>query len=114
MSTTTYDFGDVVLIQFPFTNLVGSKKRPAIVVSSNSYNISQPDIVLMAVTSQLHATVSIGEFWITDWQAAGLIKPSAAKPVFFTFEQSLVLKTLGKLQSSDLSAIRNNIHSIPG
>jgi mRNA interferase MazF len=68
----------------------------------------------MAVTSQLHATVSIGELWIADWKIAGLVKPSATKPVFFTFEQSLVLKTLGKLQSPDQNALRNNIHAILG
>ncbi|WP_284681990.1 hypothetical protein [Adonisia turfae] len=28
----TYKFGDVVLVPFPFTNQVTSKKRPAVIV----------------------------------------------------------------------------------
>jgi mRNA interferase MazF len=33
-----FDFGDVVLVPFPFTSHQASKKRPAVVVSSRAYN----------------------------------------------------------------------------
>ncbi|MEH2305953.1 hypothetical protein [Nostoc sp.] len=33
---TNYEFGDVVLVPFPFTDQTTTKKRPAVVVSSNS------------------------------------------------------------------------------
>jgi len=46
-----YDFGDVVLVPFPFTDQTTKKRRPAVVVSSAAYNQKRPDIVLMAVTS---------------------------------------------------------------
>ncbi len=48
---TNYDFGEVVLVPFPFTDQTMTKKRPAIVVSSAAYNSERPDLVLMAVTS---------------------------------------------------------------
>jgi mRNA-degrading endonuclease toxin of MazEF toxin-antitoxin module len=35
---TTYKFGDVILVSFPFTDQSTSKKRPAIVISSDIYN----------------------------------------------------------------------------
>jgi mRNA-degrading endonuclease toxin of MazEF toxin-antitoxin module len=50
---TDYDFGDVVLVPFPFTDQTTTKKRPAVVVSSSVYNRERPDIVLVAVTSQM-------------------------------------------------------------
>jgi mRNA interferase MazF len=31
-----YDFGDVVLVPFPFTSQAASKQRPAVIVSSRS------------------------------------------------------------------------------
>ncbi len=34
----SYEFGDVVLVPFPFTNQAASKKRPAVIVSSETYN----------------------------------------------------------------------------
>ncbi len=49
---TTYSFGDLVLVPFPFTDQGGVKKRPAVTVSSADYNRHRPDIVIMAVTSQ--------------------------------------------------------------
>jgi mRNA interferase MazF len=49
---TDYDFGDVVLVPFPFTDQTTTKKRPAVVVSSAAYNSERPDIVLIAVTSR--------------------------------------------------------------
>ena len=57
----TFEFGDVVLVPFPFTNQTESKKRPAIVVSSRAYNSVKPDLVVMAVTSQLRPSPEFGE-----------------------------------------------------
>ena len=45
------EFGEVVLVPFPFTNQAAAKKRPAVVASSRRYAVEQPDIVLMAITS---------------------------------------------------------------
>lgn len=56
-----FDFGAVVLVPFPFTSQAASKKRPAVVVSSRTYNRTKPDIVVMAITSQLRASSAFGE-----------------------------------------------------
>ncbi len=39
---TGYEFGDVVLVPFPFTDQTTTKKRPAVVVSSLSYHEHRP------------------------------------------------------------------------
>jgi len=81
---TDYDFGDIVLVPFPFTDQSTVKKRPAVVVSSAAYNRQRLDIVIMAVTSQIRSADYFGDTTITDWQAAGLLKPSVLKPIFTT------------------------------
>ena len=48
------------------------KKRPTVVVSSAFYNRKRPDLVLMAVTSQIRTSASFGEVTITHWDKAGL------------------------------------------
>lgn len=48
-----YDFGDVVLVPFPFTNQTASKQRLAVVVSTKTYNSAKPDVILMPITSQV-------------------------------------------------------------
>jgi mRNA interferase MazF len=89
---TIYEFGDVVLVPFPFTNQTTQKKRPAVVVSSNSYNQLRPDVILIAVTSQISSQTQIGETMVGNWSSAGLIKPSAIKPVLTTLEKALIIK----------------------
>ncbi len=109
-----FDFGDIVLVPFPFTDQTASKKRPAAVVSRRAYNQSKPDIVVMAVTSQLRPAAEPGEVWVEAWQDAGLLKPSAIKPVFATIERSLILRKLGVLAKVDREALRASISAILG
>ena len=90
-------FGDVVLVPFPFTDQSGTKKRPAVVVSSAGYSASRRDIVIMAITSQVRTPLGFGEAMVDDWQGAGLIKASSLKPVFTTIEQGLVVRVMGRL-----------------
>ena len=109
-----YEFGDVVLVRFPFINQAAFKQRPAVVVSSRAYNTARPDVVIMAITSQLHSLSTLGETWISQWRAANLLKPSAIKPVFATVEQGLLLKQLGRLQPEDQTALHGAIASVLG
>jgi mRNA interferase MazF len=109
-----YEFGDVVLVRFPFTSQTAFKQRPAVVVSNTAYNAARPDAVIMAITSQLNSPSSWADVRIGQWQAANLLKPSAIKPVFATLEQSLMLKRLGRLRPSDQSALRQAIAALLG
>jgi len=109
-----YEFGDLVLVRFPFTSQTASKQRPAVVVSSRAYNASRPDVVIMAVTSQIHPVPGFGELRIADWQGAGLLKPSAIKPVFATLEQNLIVRRLGVLPAPDQTALRMVISTLLG
>ena len=109
-----FDFGDVVPVPFPFTSQAASKKRPAVIVSNGAYNTARPDIVVMAITSQLRASPDLGEVWIGQWQAANLLRPSAIKPVFATLEQTLIIRRLGALAAADQAALRKAIGDILG
>ena len=48
-----YRQGDIVLVSFPFTDLSSSKRRPALVLSPDSFNAAGEDLVLAAVTSHI-------------------------------------------------------------
>lgn len=106
-STTGFRFGDVVLVGFPFTNLKATKKRPAVVISCEKYQAYRPDIVLMAITSQIRDPLSFGERMVADWKQAGLIKASVLKPLIATVEQEIVLKRMGRLSAKDCEALQS-------
>ena len=112
--TTGYSFGDIVLVPFPFTDQSATKRRPAVVVSTERYNQERPDLIIMAVTSQARPAGAIGEVQVKDWQAAGLIKPSVVKPIITTIEQNLVIRRLGRLKEEDQQALKRAIGAIIG
>lgn len=107
-------FGDIVLVPFPFTDQTSVKQRPAVVISSAGYNAAKPDVILMAITSQMRASAAFGEVWIGQWQDAGLLKPSAIKPVIATLEQGLIIRKLGSLKMPDQQALRAAVAEIVG
>ncbi|MCG3188105.1 MAG: hypothetical protein IOMNBAOH_02829 [Rhodocyclaceae bacterium] len=109
-----YAFGTVLLVPFPFTNQQGAKPRPAAVVSSPDYNDARPDVILMPITSQVRSSLAFGEVMLADWQAAGLLKPSVAKPVLFTLEKALIRKTLGQLSVADQDRLGDALGCILG
>ena len=82
MATPGFNFGDVVLIPFPFTDQTAVKRRPAVVVSSGSYNTTRRDIVIKAITSQMREPLAFAEITVGDWQSTGLAKASVVKPLF--------------------------------
>jgi len=109
---TRYHKGDVVLFPFPFSDQSITKRRPAVIISSDIYNDTPQDIVIMAITGQTRGPMGIGEFWIENWSGAGLLKPSAVKAAFSTIEKRLVLKKLGNLSSKDLSALEKALKEL--
>lgn len=90
---TNYNFGEVVLVPFPFTDQTDTKKRPAVIVSSTFYNVSLPDVVLMAITGQIRKPLKDDEIELVEWQKAGLLKPSVVKPIFTTIEKKLIYES---------------------
>lgn len=113
-SESIYQFGEVVLVPFPFTNQVASKKRPAVVISSTAYHTNRPDLLIMAITSRAHTAPDFATFPVIDWQAAGLLKPSFAKPVLATLEQALVIRRMGNLSPRDQQSLRQMLTQILG
>jgi mRNA interferase MazF len=111
---TGYEFGDLVLVPFPFTDQSATKRRPAVVVSSDAYHRERPDLIILAVTSQAQTQTGFGEASVAKWKEAGLLRPSVLKPVLATIERGLVLRKLGRLADEDRAALRKVLDEILG
>ena len=110
---TNYSFGDVVLVSFPFTNMQTAKRRPAVIIHSPAYH-DRPDVILMAITSQVRQPLAAGEALLLDWQAAGLAKPSVLKPLIATLDKEQIVKTLGQLSPADRKRLAGVLDNILG
>lgn len=109
---TNFEFGDIVLVPFPFTDQSHSKKRPAVIVSTPVYNEGRLDVILLAITGRVRVGNPVGEMLIEQWQAAGLLKPSVIKPIIFTLEKALIIKKMGVLSSLDRDHLRLVLRTI--
>jgi mRNA interferase MazF len=108
------EFGDVLLVPFPFTDQTAVKQRPAVVVSSEAYHRDRPDLINLAVTSQFRVGDKIGEAAVAEWEEAGLLKPSVLKPLLATLERGLVRRKLGRLGRDDRRTLRRVLDEILG
>jgi mRNA interferase MazF len=99
-----YRFGDVVLVSFPFSNLVQTKRRPALVL----LDVGDPDIVVARITSQLSQTQC--DVLLRDWQQAGLMLPSVVRVhKVATLEKQLVERKLGVLTPGDVGRVQERV-----
>ena len=79
------NFGDVVLLKFPFTDGKSYKRRPALII--NDYD--DGDIIVCRITSQICETPN--DVNITDWGKSGLRLPSVIRVhKMATLEKDLV------------------------
>jgi mRNA interferase MazF len=99
------DFGEIVLVRFPFTDLSSTKRRPAVVVSSALYGQLRRDVLILAITSQA-GPASRFDVPVANWRRAGLLKPSFLKPAIATLQRDLILGKLGRLDEDDSRSLR--------
>lgn len=97
----SYSRGDVILVRYPFSDLSGSKVRPAVIVNDKH---ESSDLIIVPLTSRTTALKS-GEFVLGSHQQAGLNVPTAAKRGVHTIEDRLLLKHVGKLATVDLGEL---------
>jgi mRNA interferase MazF len=91
-STTSYQPGDLVLVEFPFTGS-GTKLRPALVVLDSG----DADVLMARVTTQHQATPY--DIQVTDWRQAGLLAPSFIRlHKLATLSKARIQRRLGALE----------------
>lgn len=101
----SYLRGDVVLVRFPFSDLSGSKVRPAIVVSTPH---ASQDFFVTPLTSKTDRLLT-GEFVLGEWKNSGLNVASAVKRGLVTIHESLIVKSVGTLSLSDAGRVDDSL-----
>jgi mRNA interferase MazF len=95
--------GDVVLVQFPFSDGALGKMRPALVVQCERNNKRLANTIIAMISTNISlAGVEPTQYLIDlntpEGQQAGLVNTSVVKcENLFTIEQSLVRRVLGGL-----------------
>ncbi len=106
--------GDIVLVPFDFTDRSGAKWRPAVVISGDDYNRRTPDVLVASITGNLNAVPHPGDRLLSDWQGAGLLRPSVAQTKIATVESSMLGRKLGTMLKEDMVAFEQGLREAMG
>jgi len=101
----TFNPFDVVAVPFPFTDRQAFKRRPALVLSSDRFNRTHDQSVLVMITSTTGSWPS--DVSLEDWREAGLSFPCKVRFKLFTLENSLVVRKIGSLSVKDTRTVRS-------
>ena len=99
--------GQLLLAPFLYSDLQGTKSRPACIVSSDAFN-SGPDVIVAMVTSRRARLEQpqIGDVVVDGWREAGLRLPSVIRAGrLLVLEQRLLNLALGTLMAGDLANV---------
>ncbi len=98
--------GQVVVVHFPFSDLTGSKLRPAVVLAG----AGRSDWVLCQITSNSYGDLSAIRLDRPDFASGSLRVTSYARPGrLFTAHTSLVAGSVGDLRPDKFVAIRDAV-----
>ena len=104
---TDYNFGEILLLKFPYSEGTGASKRPVVVLAQTEVK----DIVVSKVTSTEQR--SKYDIVIDDWKKVGLLFPSVIRvDKLATFSKFRVIKKIGTLSSSYNSIIKDKIKQL--
>jgi len=92
---TSFKAGDIVAVEFPYSDLQGRKRRPGLVLSADD-----EDVLLARVTTR--PAQGDGDVAILEWTSAGLPRPSTIRLAkLATVDRRLVLKRIGHISDAD-------------
>jgi mRNA interferase MazF len=98
----TFNFGDIVLIGFPHTDLQGVSKRPAVVL----FDSGDQDVLVARVTTQEYK--SEGDYKIRGWGKCGLLGESYVRlGKQATIEKRFIIRKLGTLETKEIDALKS-------
>ncbi|WP_090386328.1 type II toxin-antitoxin system PemK/MazF family toxin [Dyadobacter sp. SG02] len=98
--------GEVVVIPFPFSDLSGSKRRPALVLA----DLIGDDLLLCQITSQSSKDIHAVPLSITDFLNGSLPVDSFIRPMrLFTADKNIVIRKAGLLRAKLVDDVTRTI-----
>ena len=94
--------GDVVVLNFPFSDLSQTKRRPALVVATPQGD----DVILCQITSQARTDAYSILLEQSDFSSGGLNQTSRVRPNrLFTADEAIVVYRAGRISNDKLSDV---------
>ena len=105
---TSYSQGDVVLVNFLFSDENGVKQRPALLLSADGYYRGRQEVIVAAITSNVNRLL-VGDYKLRVWHESGLLYPSVVTGIIRTVKQTMITRKLGVISVTDLRAVKRKL-----
>jgi mRNA interferase MazF len=101
-----YEKGEVVIFQFPFSDVVQSKKRPSLVVAT----LQGDHVILAQITGQPRPDPDLLELNSKDFKTGGISRKSFIRPsVLFTVHKSRINYKAGKIKPTKIKEVQDKL-----
>jgi len=101
---------ELVLLPYPFSDQVGSKVRPAIIVSNDNFNKRCEDCVMVPLTTLIKDEPFSLIVNQDSLESGKLLKQSRVRiDKIFTIKKSLIMMKIGKINEKTLDKIKFEI-----
>ncbi len=101
---------DVVTVPFPFADRAGIKRRPALVVSEESFNQNGHSVLAMITSSSRLSWPTDSP--LTQLSPCGLSRPCVVRLKLFTLDNRLIIKRIGHLAEEDKNRVARALQAI--
>lgn len=104
-----FNFGDIVILKFPFTDGENYKRRPALIINDTN----DGDIIVYRITSKIYNDTY--DIFVKEWADCGLKLPSIVRVhKIATLEKELVEMVIGRINDSLKAKIKGIISKLAG
>jgi len=101
--------GDIVVVPFPFSDLSGNKKRPALVLA----DLAGDDIILCQITSQQSKDIYAIPLNSADFKNGSLPIDSNIRPTrIFTADKNIIIRKAGTVNVSVMTSVSKVLEAI--
>lgn len=108
--SVTCETWDVVVVPFPFSDSPASKRRPALVLSSQAFNHGSGHSLMAQITKAKQSSWP-GDFRIQNVEA-GLPEQCIVRMKLFTIDNRLIQKRTGRLSATDQEQVRDGLQQL--
>jgi mRNA interferase MazF len=114
---TTYSRGRVIVVEVPFSDLSRTKRRPALIISSEGFHGDLPDVIVCPISSRprYFERPGPGDLPLQHWKRAGLRYPSTARvSKVVSVSKKTIARGLGRVASHDLQRVEDTFREALG
>jgi mRNA interferase MazF len=104
MMMDLYKKGEVIVLPFPFIDSEFTKRRPAVVLSNDLFNINHSYVVVGMITTAKKSSEA-SDIKLRDWKKSGLKKACLFRFKIFSVQKNLIIEKAGSLSTFDRTQV---------